>query len=215
MAMSLRVVVPPHPLIGHWLSLLRDRQTPAPLYATAMAELGRWLTYEALRHWLPYRVVELDTGVGRCEGQVVDAGVPILTCLLGTEALGLWDGARPVVPNSRVVHLDPQRLTLPKSIHSRTGVLVFAAQVASGADLMLLLDALEQQGLTGERLRVITTLVASPGLKALGERFPDLTIHTACIDPDLGEQGSINPGIGSVAERLFGGAMLEGAGQSD
>ena len=48
MAMSLRVVVPPHPLIGHWLAMLRHRETPSALYATAMQELGRWLTYEAL-----------------------------------------------------------------------------------------------------------------------------------------------------------------------
>ena len=53
MAMSLRVVVPPHPLIGHWLTMLRHRETPAALYATALQELGRWLTYEALRDWLP------------------------------------------------------------------------------------------------------------------------------------------------------------------
>ena len=28
MAMTLRVVVPPHPLIGHWLTVLRFRDTP-------------------------------------------------------------------------------------------------------------------------------------------------------------------------------------------
>jgi hypothetical protein len=53
MAMTLRVVVPPHPLIGHWLSVLRDRHTPpAPLCHRHRNELGRWLTYEALRQWL-------------------------------------------------------------------------------------------------------------------------------------------------------------------
>ena len=49
MAMSLRVVVPPHPLIGHWLTMLRHRETPPALYATTLHELGRWLTSEALR----------------------------------------------------------------------------------------------------------------------------------------------------------------------
>ena len=59
MAMTLRVGVPPHPLIGHWLSVVRDRQTPPAIYASATAELGRWLTYEALRDWLPQRRVAL------------------------------------------------------------------------------------------------------------------------------------------------------------
>ena len=48
MAMTLRVVVPPHPLIGHWLTMLRHRETPAPVYGTAMQELGRWLTDDEL-----------------------------------------------------------------------------------------------------------------------------------------------------------------------
>ena len=60
MAMALRVVVPPHPLIGHWLAVLRDRHTPGPLYASATTELGRWLSYEALRDWLPHRSIQVD-----------------------------------------------------------------------------------------------------------------------------------------------------------
>ena len=53
MSKTLRVVVPPHLLIGHWLTLLRDAETPPALFGTAMTELGRWLTYEAMRDWIP------------------------------------------------------------------------------------------------------------------------------------------------------------------
>ena len=210
MAMTLRVVVPPHPLIGHWLSVLRDRQTPAPLYATASNELGRWLTYEALRQWLPHRTVELETELGSSSGQVVDASVPILACVLGLSALGLWDGARAVLPNTRVLHLDAADPQLPEHLDSRSGVLIFVAEVAWGESLERLLQALAARGLSGERIRVITTLVASPGLLRLGDSFPDLTLHTACIDADVDDSGRIRPGIGCVADRLFAGAALEG-----
>jgi uracil phosphoribosyltransferase len=209
MAMTLRVVVPPHPLIGHWLSVLRDRETPAPLYATAMAELGRWLTYEALRQWLPHRGVQLHTDLVTTEGQVVDGTVPLLACVLGTAALGIWDGARPVLPTSRVLHLTQADPVLPADLDRRCGVLVFAAEVASGRSLGRLIERLAEQGLSGERLRVITPLVASPGLQLLGECCPDLTLHTACIDPELDGEGRIRPGIGCVADRLFAGHNLE------
>jgi uracil phosphoribosyltransferase len=209
MAMTLRVVVPPHPLIGHWLSVLRDRQTPAALYLTASNELGRWLTYEALRHWLPHRAVNVETDHGPTPGQVVDGSVPILACLLGTSALGLWDGARPVLPNTRVLHLDENDPQLPAQLDSRSGVLVFSAEVASGASLERLLKALAERGLSGERVRVISTLVANPGLQRLAETFPDLTLHTACIDAEVDPAGRIKPGIGCVRERLFAGPALE------
>ena len=54
------------------------------------------------------------------------------------------------------------------------------------------------------RLRVITALTASPGLKQIGERYADLTLYTGCIDAELDAQGRILPGIGDVEERLYG-----------
>ena len=64
MAMSLKVIVPPHPLIKHWLSILREKNTPDILYSTGYEQLGKWLTYEALRNWLPYKkeIVKTDNG---------------------------------------------------------------------------------------------------------------------------------------------------------
>ena len=68
MAMKLHVVIPPHPLIGHWLSILRIESTPPPIYATALEQLGKWLTYEALRDWLPHSLKEISTAQGNTQG---------------------------------------------------------------------------------------------------------------------------------------------------
>jgi uracil phosphoribosyltransferase len=46
-------------------------------------------------------------------------------------------------------------------------------------------------------------------LQRLAERFPDLTLHTACIDAEVDAGGRIRPGIGCVRERLFAGTALE------
>ncbi len=212
MVMALRVVVPPHPLIGHWLGVLRDRHTPPALYATATAELGRWLSYEALRDWLPHRRVPLDTPLAPSEADIVDATVPLVALPLLTASLGLWQGAQSVLPAARVVHLWEQQgeiAGLETPIDTRTGVLVFTAEVATGDRLIRLLDLLAEQGVGGDRLRVVTALASGPGLKALGDRHGHLTLYTAAIDPDLNERGQIVPGIGAVAERLFGGTVLE------
>ncbi len=217
MGMTLRVVVPPHPLIGHWLSVLRDTATPPALYASAMAELGRWLTYEALRDWLPHRRVPIAAAEGAAEGDVVDPLVPLLAVPLLRSGLGLWQGAQAVLPSARMAHVGLSRTApmadpdwyldaLPAPISERTGVLVFAAQVASGATLAAVLERLQALGVSGKRLRVVTALTASPGLKVLGERFPELTIYTGCIDADVNDAGAIVPGIGDPGVRLFAGA---------
>jgi uracil phosphoribosyltransferase len=219
MSMSLRVVVPPHPLIGQWLTVLRDAQTPAALYATAMGELGRWLTYEALRDWLPHRTVPVQTPLALTEGTVVEAGIPVLAVPLLRAGLGLWQGGQTVLPTATVAHVAVEpagaddmlwRLdALPETIGSRVGVLVYAAEVGSGRELAAVLERLRERGAEGRRVRVITALTARPGLSLLAERFPDLHLHCACIDAELDPEGRLTPGIGDVVQRLFG--SLEGA----
>jgi uracil phosphoribosyltransferase len=211
MAMALRVVVPPHPLIAHWLGVLRDRHTPAALYATATAELGRWLTYEALRDWLPHRRLLLDTPLAPCEADLVDPSIPLLALPQLMAGLGLWQGAQTVIPAAQVRHLFDQGgvpVGLDDPIDPRCGVLVFTAELADGESLIRLLDQLAARGVSGDRLRVVTALASGPGLKAVGERHGALTLYTAGIDPDLNEPGQIVPGIGPVAERLFGGTVV-------
>jgi len=221
MSMSLRVVVPPHPLIAHWLTVLRDRQTPAPLFATAMAELGRWLTYEALRDWLPERSVQVQTPLAASEGRLIDATVPVLAIPVLRGGLGLWQGAQTVLPASRVAHVGLEVIgalptdkaaisshwyldDLPESVGERVGVLVLMPVLARGATLLALLERLSLLGIHGRRLRVITSLASAPGLKAVGERFEDITIYCACIDPELDGAGQVLPGFGDAALRLYG-----------
>lgn len=197
MAMSLRVVVPPHPLIGHWLTVLRQRHTPSAIYATAFQELGKWLTYEALRDWLPHHQQSIETEQGPTEGTVMMQGVPLLNIPLLPTALDLWQGARGLVPNAI---LCPEGV--PDQIEANAGVLVFIDQITDGTRLVSVLNQLEGKGLDGRRLRVICAVASNPGLKLLGESFSDLTVYTACIDADLTSSGLISPGIGDPMQRL-------------
>jgi len=216
MAMSLRVVVPPHPLIAHWLTVLRDGSTPSPLVAAAMAELGRWLTYEALRDWLPQRTVPVQTPLAATVGTVVDPSAPLLAVVQLPAALGLWEGARPVLPAAAVAHMAlameaPAPAVprwsldgLPAQIGERVGVLLVVPQIATGRTLLAILERLRELGVEGARLRVVTALAAAPGLQLLGEQMPELTLYCACIDPEVDAEGRIRPGFGDATLRLTG-----------
>ena len=215
MSMSLRVVVPPHPLVAHWLTILRDRDTPSPLFATAMKELGRWLTYEAVRDWLPTRPLQVRTPLAETDGSVIDPSAPLLAVPVLRAGLGLWAGAQEVLPHARVAHLglvrDEQTAQpssylnrLPTTIGERVGVLIFDPMLATGGSLLHTLDLLRERGVEGRRLRVITALAAAPGLRAVAERAPDLAIYTACIDPELDDRSFIVPGLGDAGDRLYG-----------
>ncbi|RRT84265.1 hypothetical protein B296_00000051, partial [Ensete ventricosum] len=60
LTLCFRVNVPSHPLIKHWISVLRNEQTPCATFKSAMAELGRLLIYEASRDWLVCQSMRRD-----------------------------------------------------------------------------------------------------------------------------------------------------------
>ena len=100
MSMSLRVIVPPHPLISHWLTILRNPTTPEILYATGLEQLGTWLTYEALRDWIPSKKEQITTSTGTTECSIIDPNIPILAIPYLPAGLELYRGARNLIPNS-------------------------------------------------------------------------------------------------------------------
>ena len=121
MAMSLKVIVPPHPLIKHWLSILREKNTPNILYSTGYEQLGKWLTYEALRNWLPYKKEIVNTDNGVADGFFINNDYPIKVFAMIPEGLSLWYGSKEVIPNSTLSLGE-----LPKTIDSNRILLITA-----------------------------------------------------------------------------------------
>ncbi len=197
MAMTLRIVIPPHPLIGHWLTMLRTTSTPPPIYATGLEELGTWLTYEALRDWLPHRKEKILTTQGNAEGILIESSVPLIAIPLLPGGINLWNGGRKVLPNA-----DLCLSGIPNVIEKNAGIIIFIDQIATGGRLKKILSLLKNQNIEPQRLRVITALASSPGLTEIGKTFPELTIYSSCIDPELTENEEISPGIGNPILRL-------------
>ncbi len=192
MSMTLKVVVPPHPLIAHWVTVLRGSRIPTSLYSTGLEEIGRWITYEALRDWLPYRRETVQTTSGEIEGTVIESNVHLISIVLLPGGLDLWQGARKVLPNSQLF-LD----SVPENIENNSGIVIFVDQLATGNRLRKIIELLKKQKVDSRQIRIITALSSNPGLQMLGESFPDLTIYTANIDPKITKTGQIVPGFGN------------------
>lgn len=89
------VLVPPHPLIKHWLAVARSKETPGPTFRSAIAELGRILIYEAARDWLPMIDGEVETPLGvNAEISFVDVRNPVKVVPILRSGLLLLEQAR-------------------------------------------------------------------------------------------------------------------------
>lgn len=215
MTLQLRVYVPDHPLIKHWLTIARDANTPPVLFKTAVMELGRWLTYEATRYWLPTLDITVQTPLAITAATVVNPEVPIAVVPILRAGLALWEGAQTSLPLASVYHLglmrDEETLQpscylnkLPPTFDTQTRILVLDPMVATGGSLLKALEEITQRGADPAMIRVICVVAAHPALQVLSQKYPALHIFTAGIDEHLNDKGYIVPGLGDAGDRAFG-----------
>ena len=195
--MSLKVIVPPHPLIKHWLSILRDKNTPDILYSTGYEQIGKWLTYEALRDWLPYKHEKIETFCGTKDSFFINSSYPIRVIAQIPEGLTLWCGAKEVIPNA-ILSLGE----LPSKIEQNEGLIVYTSQIRKDDSSIELLRKLSNLGVKSNRILLISSISSNEGLNEIAKAFPDQKIFTSCIDTENELSNNLNPGIGSPMLRL-------------
>ena len=194
--MSLKVIVPPHPLIKHWLSILREKETPNILYSTGYEQIGKWLTYEAIRNWIPYEKVLIKTSNGESEGLFINPSYPIRVLADIPEGLTLWQGSKEIIPNSKMSLGD-----LPKEIKDNEGIILYCKRIIKADNPIQILEGLMNLGVQSKRIIVISCICGDKGLNEIAKRFPDQVIFTACIDKE-DDSFNLNPGIGNPMLRL-------------
>ena len=215
MTLQLRVYVPPHPLIKHWLGVARDAATPSVLFRSAMTELGRWLTYEAVRDWLPTEETMVQTPLASCPATLINLQVPVAVVPILRAGLALLEGAQTLLPLASIYHLglvrDEKTLLptcylnkLPERFDPQTRVLIPEPMLATGGSIMAAMAELQKRGVEPAFTRIISVVAAPPALQKLSAAYPELVIYTATIDEGVNEQGFVVPGLGDAGDRAFG-----------
>ncbi|MEM8672687.1 MAG: uracil phosphoribosyltransferase [Cyanobacteria bacterium P01_G01_bin.67] len=215
MTLQLRVYVPEHPLIKHWLSVARDVNTPSVLFKSAMAELGRWLAYEATRNWLPTVETTVQTPLTQCPGTFVNPQIPMGIVPIMRAGLVLVEEVQKVLPLAAIYHLGLVRNEssleascylnkLPAKFDPQTRIVILEPMLATGGSIMMAMKEITSRGVKPELIRIISIVAAPPALRQLSENYPGLEIYTAIIDEGLNDKGYIVPGLGDAGDRAFG-----------
>ena len=179
----MRVHVADHPLIDHKLSVLRNKETPSPVFRQLADELVTLLAYEATR--------EVHTGLGMLEG---------MTRLLPTAEVGFLGMSR----NEKTLEIETYANRLPQDLSGRQ-VFVVDPMLATGHTLIAAIEYLLERG--AKDVTALFLLAAPEGLKAVEEAVGDranVTIVVAAVDDHLNENAYIVPGLGDAGDRLYG-----------
>jgi uracil phosphoribosyltransferase len=209
--MSVRLCEVRHPLALDALASLRDRRTPAPVFAHALDRLGRVLAVTALMD-LPLVSAAVQTPLAPAEVQRVAWDALVLVPVLRA-GLGFVDAFRAFVPTARVamvgVARDPQARAVPylervPELAPGQRVVVLDPMLATGGSACVALRAVAARGARAEDVTLVVAIATASGIEAVGRVLPGVRLVVAAIDPILDEHSYIVPGLGDAGDRLFG-----------
>jgi uracil phosphoribosyltransferase len=197
-----------HPLAGHLLATLRDRDTPPAVFRALTRRLTLALILEATRDLATEDrdvATPLETTAGTfLAGDLV--AIPILRA-----GLGMLEAVTDTFPGVSVGYIGlerDERTLQPTSYYEKLPVL-------EGRDVVLL-DPMLATGGSAVRaatsilaagpasLRMVCIVAAPEGVAAMDRAHPGVSIYTAALDRELNEVGYILPGLGDFGDRLYG-----------
>ncbi len=199
-----------HPLIKHKLTIMRNKDTPSPLFRSLLREISLLMGYEVTRN-LPLHNVEIETPVTTMSAPKI-AGPKMCIFSILRAGEGLAQGLLDLIPSARVGHIglyrDPKDLhaveyyfKAPANLSARF-CLVVDPMLATGNSAITALDRIKKAG--AKDISFLCLLAAPEGLQALHTAHPDVHIFTTAIDEKLNEKSYIIPGLGDAGDRLFG-----------
>ena len=208
----MRVIVADHPLITHKLTVLRDKNTPSPVFRQLVEELVTLLAYEATRD-VRVESIEIETPVSRANGVRLSRPRPIIVPILRA-GLGMLEGIIKLLPTAQVGFLgikrDEETLEphtyanrLPEDLNGRQ-VYIVDPMLATGGTLIDSIDYVFERGAT--EVTAICLIGAPEGVEAVRAHVGDknVTLVLGALDEKLNEVGYIVPGLGDAGDRLYG-----------
>lgn len=210
------VAVIEHPLVSHYLTILRDKNTQSWEFKQTVDIISYILasvTYAELKTDKVSITTPLKTAAGKKINQTLVL-LPILRA-----GLGLTRGFVDLFPTIKISHIGLYRdeeslkpikyyFKFPKLKDKKTAkVIVLDPMIATGGSVIFTLEYLMNMGF--KDISVVSLLMAPEALKAIDNRFNNtekkcFNIYTCSIDEKLNERGFIVPGLGDAGDRMFG-----------
>ena len=212
----MRLTVVDHPLVQHKISILRDRETPSPIFRLLVEELVTLLAYEATRG-VRTEEVTIQTPLQETRGQKLAKPRPLVVPVLRA-GLGMLEGMSKLLPTAEVGFLGIKRNEetlepftyanrLPDNLGDRQ-VFIIDPMLATGGTLNDSIDYVFERG--AKDVTCVCLIGAPEGVenvkKHLEAAWSGKNVHVVlgALDEKLNEIGYIVPGLGDAGDRLYG-----------
>lgn len=198
-----------HPLLTHFLTQLRKKETRPVEFRRQLKQISFLLAYEAARDF-HLKEVPIETPL-ECmtAGQIHE---PLIVVSIMRAGLGMLEGVMEALPFAPVGHIGLYR---DKTIKS-TVEYYFRLPPRMEGKKILLCDPLLATGDTAINainrlkdyevgpIRYLCLLASPEGLQKIQEWHPDVEVYALSLEKGLNHEGLILPGLGDAGDRLYG-----------
>ncbi|MBL6839087.1 MAG: uracil phosphoribosyltransferase [Puniceicoccaceae bacterium] len=197
-----------HPLVQHYLTILRDRRTGAAEFRRCCKGITEVIMVEAAKQ-LSLDFVEVETPLELTNGAQLSTGVVFVPILRA--GLGMLDPAMGIIPGSSVgyIGLERDEATAVASCYyakmpdlsTSSQVFVLDPMLATGGSAAQCVKQIKAHG--AKHVTMVCIISAPEGIAAFEAAHPDVPIIAGKIDRALNDQKYILPGLGDFGDRLF------------
>jgi uracil phosphoribosyltransferase len=198
-----------HPLVRHYLTILRDQTTTAVEFRRVCDAMTRAIMMEAARG-LVVETFTVQTPLESTEGARIEGQVVLVPILRA--GLGMLEASLEIIPNATVGYIGLERdetTAVARCYYSKMPdlnevkhVFLLDPMLATGGSAVQSLERLKSLG--AHRITMVCILSAPEGVATVEAAHPDVDIVTGVVDRQLDENKYIRPGLGDFGDRLFG-----------
>ncbi len=209
------VFVVNHPLCCHNLSIIRDKNTTAEVFRSAVKRITYLLFYKATED-LELEEKDVNTPLESCKCNVLKSDNEVIIAPILRAGLIFSDIANDIMPFATVRHIgmyrDEDTLTpiwyynkIPVEFDNpeKKIILILDPMLATGNSAIDAIKLFVNKKVPQKNIRFVSLISAPEGLKKLYDIYPDVKIITASIDNCLNDSGYIRPGLGDAGDRIF------------
>lgn len=204
-----------HPLCLHNLSIIRDKNTSAEVFRSAVKRLTYLLFYMATED-LELENIQIQTPLMTCDSKTLNKNMNIIIAPILRAGLIFSDIANEIMPFASVQHIgmyrDEKTLT-PIWYYNKTPIefnnpkeniiLILDPMLATGNSAIEAIKLFVNKKIPQKNIRFVSLISAPEGLNKVHSLYPDISIVTANIDEGLNANGYIMPGLGDAGDRIF------------
>jgi len=206
--MSKNITVLNHPLRGHLLLSMRDKNTLPNQFRRQAYRLGQFMAIESTRD-LPTTTQSCETPMCQTTEQCVTQSIGLVPILRA--GVGMVEPFLDFIPDAKTLFLGMYRdeethepvsyyNKLDESTQPDTAI-ILDPMLATGGSAILAIDALREWGV--KNIRFVGLIGAPEGVKAVHDHAPEVDIYLAALDERLNDNAYIIPGLGDAGDRMF------------